>query len=56
MEQQRDGEHRRWRAERMEASAEVQGVRRYVQSLEERLAEYERGSPGNDDDDDDDEK
>lgn len=46
MEQQRDGEHRRWRAERMEASTEIQSVRRYVQSLEERLAEYERGSPG----------
>lgn len=26
----------------MEANAEIQNVRKYVQSLEERLAEYER--------------
>ena len=41
LKQQRDSEHRRWRAERMQANTEIDNVRKYVSSLEDRLSSYE---------------
>ena len=41
MKQQRDSEHRRWRAERIQANNELQGVKQYVATLEQRIASFE---------------
>ena len=41
LKQQRDSEHRRWRAERMEANNELQRVKQYVTTLEEHISSLE---------------